>query len=111
MKSPRARSFKKFLEDLEQDFPPRKRPIKVVQCVTPYDSDRDDKRRKRTHGYCQELTHHTKIAIYKRDLLHIRKDTLMHEWAHALRMEKGDYKHSDQWGALYARIYRVMVDE
>jgi hypothetical protein len=39
-------------------------------------------------------------------------DSLVHEYAHALRMAAGDqvYGHSDDWGKAYARVYRVYAE-
>jgi len=36
-------------------------------------------------------------------------DSLIHEYAHALRMDVGDqvYGHTDDWGKAYARVYRA----
>jgi hypothetical protein len=36
-------------------------------------------------------------------------DSLLHEWAHVLAIE-ASYRHSDEWGVIYARLYNTIDD-
>lgn len=102
-------TFLQFANELKEKFPGDK-PIKVRRCQMPYDTSLTPK--KRLFGDCQEKKDHWLIRISKDDELHTQKDTLMHEWAHAVAgWEENKDSHSDKWGRVYAKIYREMVGD
>ena len=52
------------------------------------------------------------IAI-KRSLRVTMRDTLIHEWAHALTWAEGEHvetDHGDSWALAYGRVYRVLIE-
>jgi Zn-dependent peptidase ImmA (M78 family) len=102
-------SFLEFTNMLKKKFPSDK-PIRVKRCLMPF--DKGLKPRYRINGDCFKGENEYIIRINKEDSLNIQKDTLIHEWAHALSFPKeGEDDHSDKWGISYATVYRYCLLE
>ena len=72
----------------------------------------DKKKILRDFGETQDKEDHYLIRINKETELAVQKDTLVHEWAHCLVGWDDDHSsHSREWGIVYARIYREIIEK
>ena len=77
------------------------------------DKDRDSRK---FEGWVELNGRSLDISINMRYPKYVLIDTLLHEMAHACtwvnkRMEPHVHEHSDEWGLVYARIYRAFNDD
>jgi len=100
-------TFKQFVHFLRTKMP-TPIPVKVRRTKMPLDKKRFPAERE--FGDISDCEDHFIIRINKHDPLRIQKDTLIHEWAHCFEPFKDNTEHhSDKWGRIYARIYRICV--
>lgn len=53
------------------------------------------------------------VIEVRKSLPIVMRDSLLHEWAHALTWAEGQHvptDHSDSWGLAHARCYRIVVE-
>lgn len=71
---------------------------------------------KSNFGYCLDDNNKYLLVLHKSASYYIKIDTLIHEYAHAMTMDKGTYKNKDaftqhnaDWGICFAKVYRAYL--
>lgn len=107
MEKKKSLTFKQFVNFLKKHHKTLKRVI-VKRTITELNTETVPPQR--DFGETINNSKYYLIKINKKDPLRIQKDTLIHEWAHCMIPWKESPDHSDNWGIVYARVYRT-IDE
>lgn len=101
-RSSRFRKYRLALRALRAECPVD-RPVRV----------RLEHRHRRHYGHCNPTRDgkgFTITVVAKRATANEMRDTIVHEWAHAMAWG-AETDHGPEWGVAYARAYRATVED